>query len=108
MSVCGGFNTPSTTITPWYYRNGPVQTASYHDTATFQVFLGDANAVHLGDFRNLTKAIAITVQGENKRKGALNNDTDSTLPLLVLPLEASFASTLTHEVLTIGLGRLQY
>ncbi|GAK67240.1 uncharacterized protein PAN0_017c5467 [Moesziomyces antarcticus] len=38
-NFCGGFSNVSLPRQPWYYRNGPVQIDSHHDSATVNIYI---------------------------------------------------------------------
>ncbi|PWN46688.1 hypothetical protein IE53DRAFT_305706, partial [Violaceomyces palustris] len=73
-NLCGGFHEVKTPRQPWYYKDGPVEIDSHHDTATVNIFVSFAqdvtSAVNFTQLEDGTKIpslrqnLQITGQGE--------------------------------------------
>lgn len=66
-NFCGGFHNVSLPRQPWYYRNGPIEIDSHHDSATVNIYLSLSPPTSAQSFLALSSLrhdIAITGQGE--------------------------------------------
>ncbi|CAD6889790.1 unnamed protein product [Tilletia controversa] len=65
---CGGYTIQGATRSPWYYKNGPIQLDSHHDTATVNIRISYVdNPTKAEDFTALPalkENLALTGQGE--------------------------------------------
>ncbi|KAE8270665.1 hypothetical protein A4X09_0g1664 [Tilletia walkeri] len=65
---CGGYTIEGATRSPWYYKNGPIQLDSHHDTATVNIRISYAdNPTSATDFTALPalkENLALKGQGE--------------------------------------------
>ncbi|KAJ9476030.1 hypothetical protein PHBOTO_006112 [Pseudozyma hubeiensis] len=73
QNFCGGFPNPLTPRQPWYYKNGPVEIDSHHDSATVNIYISYDVPTSAQSFLTTTQGaaipplrhdIAITGQGE--------------------------------------------
>ncbi|TKY88011.1 hypothetical protein EX895_003107 [Sporisorium graminicola] len=67
QNFCGGFSNVSLPRQPWYYKNGPVEIDSHHDTAVVNIYISYSVPTSAQAFlaaSPLRHDLAITGQGE--------------------------------------------
>ncbi|KAL9936042.1 hypothetical protein V8E36_004884 [Tilletia maclaganii] len=103
---CGGFTIEGATRSPWYYKGGPVQIDSHHDTATVNIRISyAANPAQASDFTALPplkENLALKGEGEF----CFNVDASRSIPAGQSSVGAGQNATLLVEFISTVHGAL--